>query len=170
MLSKYQSNFASLTQEEASLVAHHMARVTGEVYDPTIDGPTLYDRLSTAQFSQAQVILAVAPDPSPEAVVVLEKLVGRPIKRELPQEPAAQRKPRAPSAPRGAARRGNDPRVVATVAPNPKKPSSASWARYELYRVGMTVDEFVAAGGTTADVKWDLEKGFITLAEPEKEV
>lgn len=161
MLRKYQVNFQSLTPAEAALVARHVTRVTGKEYEQPIDGPTLYERLSAANLSQAQVILAVAPDPSPEAVVALEKLVGRPIVREAPAPVPAAASPR----PKGAAVRGSDKRVITSVAPNPKKAGSASHARYALYAVGMTVDQFVAAGGTTGDVKWDLQKGFITLGD-----
>lgn len=163
MLSKYQPNFASLTPAEASLVAHHVSRVLTDDSVPASDGQSLYDHLSARGFSQAQVILAVAPDPSPEAVVALEKLVGRPIVRDLP----AVDRPRPAAAPRakGAAVAKNDPRTIVSVAPNPKKVGSASHARYALYEVGMTVSQFVAAGGTTADVKWDLSKGFIALGD-----
>lgn len=164
MLRKYQANFQSLTPAEAALVARHVTRVTGNEYDQSIDGPTLYERLSAANLSQAQVILAVAPDPSPEAVVALEKLVGRPIVREAPSPVPAARTTVSPR-PKGAAVRGSDKRVITSVAPNPKKAGSASHARYALYAVGMTVDQFVAAGGTTGDVKWDLQKGFITLGD-----
>lgn len=164
MLSKYQPNFASLTQAEAALVAHHVARVTGEEFDSSIDGQSLFERLSAAKLTQAQVILAVAPDPSPEAVVALEKLVGKPIIREQPKHPNTH--PAPTPRPKGAAVAKNDPRVVVSVAPNPKKVGSASHARYALYKVGMTVSQFVAAGGTTADVKWDTEKGFVVLGDP----
>lgn len=161
MLSKYQPNFASLTQAEAALVARHVVRVAG---DPLDHSRNLYDQLQERGFTQAQVILAVAHDPSPEAVVVLEKLVGKPISRESEKPQIAARPPSAPRA-KGAAVRGTDKRIITSVAPNPKKEGSASHARYALYTVGMTVDEFVAAGGTTADVKWDLSKGFIALGD-----
>lgn len=168
MLSKYQENFASLTAEEAALLSRHIARATGDESFRSDSGEHIFRHAKNIGMTHAAVVLAVAPDPSPEAVVLLEKLVGKPIVRpeQAAPERAAPRAPRTP-APRGNARRGVDPRVIDSVKPNPKKPSSASWARYELYRVGMTVDEFVAAGGTTADVKWDLDKGFITIREEE---
>lgn len=164
MLSKYQPNFASLTPTEAQLVAGHVARVTEDESVPTTDGQKLYEHLSASGLSQAQVILAVAPDPSPEAVVALEKLVGKPIVREQPA--VAEPRPAAAPRPRGPAVAKSDPRTIVSVAPNPKKVGSASHARYELYQVGMTVSQFVAAGGTTADVKWDVDKGFVVLGDP----
>jgi hypothetical protein len=60
--------------------------------------------------------------------------------------------------------------VITHVAPNPKKGKSA--ARYsQFYKVGITVEQFVAsykAAGfngmlARADLRWDLQHGFITL-------
>lgn len=50
------------------------------------------------------------------------------------------------------------------VAENPKRPGSASHSRFALYRDGMTVSEFTAAGGKRVDVRWDVDHGFIALA------
>lgn len=61
-----------------------------------------------------------------------------------------------------------DPRVITQVVPNPKKPGSKAHARYALYREGMTVTEFMAAGGTSADVKYDADHGFIRVDLPER--
>ena len=38
-----------------------------------------------------------------------------------------------------------------------------SYQRYELYKSATTVQEFKERGGTSADLKHDIEKGFITL-------
>jgi hypothetical protein len=60
--------------------------------------------------------------------------------------------------------------VITYVAPNSKKGKSA--ARYaQFYKVGLTVEQFVAsykAAGlkgmlARADLRWDLQHGFITL-------
>lgn len=56
-----------------------------------------------------------------------------------------------------------DPRVIMTVKDNPKAPGSKAHARYALYRVGMTVDEFLKAGGRKPDINYDLKHGFITV-------
>jgi hypothetical protein len=64
--------------------------------------------------------------------------------------------------------KGDDSRVISAVAPNPKKPSSSAHGRYALYHVGMTIAEFIKNGGTAADVKWDLGKGFISLCTPQE--
>lgn len=49
------------------------------------------------------------------------------------------------------------------VEANPKKPSSASYARFDLYQDGMSVAEALEAGITTADIKYDIAKGFISV-------
>jgi hypothetical protein len=60
--------------------------------------------------------------------------------------------------------------VITHVAPNPKKGKSA--LRYaQFYKVGITVEQFVAAYKAAgfkgmlarADLRWDLQHGFITL-------
>ena len=56
-------------------------------------------------------------------------------------------------------------RVIVRVAPNTKKPSGKSYARYELYQVGMTVQEFIAAGGTHGDISYDLNRNSIELSD-----
>jgi hypothetical protein len=56
--------------------------------------------------------------------------------------------------------------VISVVNPNPKRPGSASWARYELYRAGMTLEEALAAGLTMADLQFDLERSYISLLPP----
>jgi hypothetical protein len=46
---------------------------------------------------------------------------------------------------------------------NPKRANSNANAMFELYRDGMTVKEYVEAGGGRDWVRWDLSKGYITL-------
>lgn len=51
-----------------------------------------------------------------------------------------------------------DSTIKVLVKENPKRPSSTSHARFELYRNGMTVDQFLAAGGVTGDLAWDSQE------------
>jgi hypothetical protein len=46
---------------------------------------------------------------------------------------------------------------------NPKRKGSASAKRFELYRNGMTVAEFLKAGGTRGDLNWDVSHEHIEL-------
>lgn len=69
------------------------------------------------------------------------------------------------------ARRGRAPKfadnwVILSVAPNPRHPSYASFARYALYVPGMTVlDYLTLAGGRDrlVDLRWDVAHGFIVI-------
>ena len=57
--------------------------------------------------------------------------------------------------------------VCVTRVANPKRAATASYDRYEHWVVGRTVAECIAAGMLGADVKWDTDKGFVTLASPD---
>jgi len=46
---------------------------------------------------------------------------------------------------------------------NPKKKGTQSWDRYEKYKVATNYDEFVRLGGPKKDLKFDIEKGYLTL-------
>jgi hypothetical protein len=48
---------------------------------------------------------------------------------------------------------------------NPKRDASEAAKRFALYRDGMTVGEYLEAGGTTADVRWDEKNKFIELGD-----
>lgn len=48
---------------------------------------------------------------------------------------------------------------------NPKRPTSAAGKRFDLYKPGMTVAEFLKAGGWRADINWDLKQRFIEVVK-----
>lgn len=49
------------------------------------------------------------------------------------------------------------------VIANPKRQGTLTHTRFELYRDGMTVAEYVLAGGRTGDVNHDVTMGYIAL-------
>ena len=51
------------------------------------------------------------------------------------------------------------------VKKNPKHPNSAAGKRFDLYKPGMTVGGFLAAGGWRADIRWDVKQGFVELVQ-----
>jgi len=55
------------------------------------------------------------------------------------------------------------PKIRILVKTNPKKPGSAAWRRFNLYKDGMTTSEFLRAGGWREDLKYDVEKRFIDI-------
>ena len=57
--------------------------------------------------------------------------------------------------------------IVRVLAPsNPKKPGTASHARFALWKDGRPLRESLDAGVFSADVSWDLSKGFVVLLDP----
>lgn len=60
--------------------------------------------------------------------------------------------------------RYNPLKIRILVSHNPKKPGCAAWHRFNLYRDGMTQEEFKRAGGTQEDIVYDLKNGFISLS------
>lgn len=56
---------------------------------------------------------------------------------------------------------GPDATIRIKVSANPKRGTAAE--RFELYKDGMTVSEYLAAGGLRADVNWDVKKEFIEV-------
>jgi hypothetical protein len=117
------------------------------------------ERLDTWQISHAQIVLPICRGNSPAEIAALEGLVGRPITRPQPKVRGA-----TVTGKNGGFRpRAADSRVITNVVPNPKKPGSASHIRFSRYVAGMTVDEALLAGVTSADIRWDVEHGFITV-------
>ena len=60
----------------------------------------------------------------------------------------------------------DDALITVLTEKNPKRPGSAAFERFKLYRTGMTVGDFLRAGGTRADISWDRSHKFITLDSP----
>lgn len=68
----------------------------------------------------------------------------------------------APKGKGGRALHASDARITIQKA-NPKRPGTKAHARYELYRTGQTVADFLEAGGRRADLRWDEQHGNITI-------
>lgn len=167
MLDKYRPNFDALDQDSAALIASAMTRRHGVPVSPD----ALYEACVSLGVDQADVVLSVAHDPSPQAIRALETVVGKPIEygrpallqrheRKYKSSDVPQRTEPKSKLSRTPVQR-TDPRKIVFVAPNPKKPGSASYDRFARYVAGMTVTEALAAGVSSADVKWDSERGFI---------
>jgi Protein of unknown function (DUF2786) len=55
------------------------------------------------------------------------------------------------------------PKIRILVAQNPKKPGSKAYARFALYKDGMTVTQFLTSGGTRSDLHYDVDHKFIDI-------
>jgi len=159
VLASYHDAFCTLTPEEATYL---LTRYTREHRDQiqlvtaSVSGEEVFSVFSGLGVDHATALLPLKRDRTTTGVACLEKLVGRPLRK--PQQRRISKK-------RSSSVRRIDNRVIATVGDNPKKRGSKSHARFSLYEPGMTVSAFVDAGGTTADVRWDLARGYITLEE-----
>jgi hypothetical protein len=61
-------------------------------------------------------------------------------------------------------RKRDNQNIKLMVTENPKRKGSASFDRFELYKKAKTTDEFLAAGGTTGDLRYDEAAGYIELS------
>lgn len=162
MLDKYRTNFESLSEDEAVLIATTIADRYPE--PPTelpeeITGEGVFNMCEVRGLDQAAVVMSMARNATATGVSALEKLVGRPIQRRA----ATASKPRAQRGPRPVLR---DDRVIRVlVDKNPKKAGSRAHDKFALYRDGMTVSEYREAGGTADEIKWDAERSFIRVED-----
>lgn len=169
MIDKYQANVESLSPAEAALLMESMEkRYTHLGFK---GGEDAWGSLKDTMFDQADLILALAPNPSPQAIVVLEKLVGKPITREtVPSYPKTGR-PRTQVYANGGVKQPDVAAaqadwVITRVEPNPKRVNSKSWERYNHYKVGLTVGDVMRLGITSADIRWDTSRGFVQIKRP----
>lgn len=70
-----------------------------------------------------------------------------------------------PTAPEPSRRRrfAENNTISLLVCGNPKRKGSSSSTRFDLYKSGMTVIEFLSAGGRREDLAWDVDHNFITI-------
>lgn len=61
----------------------------------------------------------------------------------------------------------NTSKIIVLQLSNPKKGMAKD--RYDIYlkNHNITIEEFLKLGGRAADIKWDLEHGFINLKDGE---
>lgn len=52
-------------------------------------------------------------------------------------------------------------RKIRVQQQNPKRPNSKSWKRYEQYKIAVTTHEYIALGGTRADLAFDEKRGYV---------
>jgi hypothetical protein len=182
------NHYATLSSEQTALLWDHLHKN----YLVPSPPPSPHDNLSASDLypfltdvDHAEIILSCANKIGYDWEILLSKLLNRPIYKAARGEtgfpltdiygrpipsPQGHRIGQEPSPSRSIKlrkqTRTSDPRVIVKVQPNPKRPGSEAHTRYQFYRVGQTVDEFLAAGGRRADIGWDSHKGFITLQLP----
>lgn len=108
--------------------------------------------------------LAAQPQPTDETTEATIALYA--AQAELPKPQAAPQAVQTAEAPK--AFTGGVPltKRIVSVAPNPKKPGTASFDRYALYpQPGATLASVlkIENGPTRADFLWDIRKGFLIV-------
>ncbi len=63
--------------------------------------------------------------------------------------------------------RKKTPKITGTITllvdQNPKRKGCACYERFNLYKDGMTTEEYIQAGGKRDDIRWDIAHGFIQV-------
>ena len=128
--------------------AHEVFEADGEYDVRPISAPEQADPHAA---SNALIAGAVASNPE------LAELVKAPAK-----------KTKTTGGKRGPAPDYSDDSVITVLVANPKRPSTASWDRFSLYKDGLTVGEFLSKGGRRADIAWDVKHEYISVKKPAK--
>lgn len=168
MLEKYRSTLHDLTGAERSLLAQQLEarQLVDGGRQVARDPDALFMACERARLCQADLVCVLAPHISTVARSAIEKLVGHPIRVLPPQQIVDPM--RATLRAQLEAAKNDDPREIVRIKPNPKRPGSAAHARYNLYREGMTVSEYLRAGGRKADLRWDIKKRHIVVRKPRR--
>lgn len=167
MLERYRSILETLSVAELELVADRL-RTKRLLNGGLPDCPTpeeLYEHCQAAHLMQADIVVALASEDSFQAKNVVEKLIGRPV-HQLPPQVRPETKPVSVTALAAALKHSKDPRLITRIHPNPKRPGTGAWRRYNLYRENMTVGQYRDLGGEANDIRYDVWRGFITLRDP----
>ena len=98
---------------------------------------------------------------------------GAAADKEVRQQAALRARERKRASKSGRARKRKESKVATSAVgdgwvleflqENPKTPGSKSFQRYERYKGARSVAEFRGLGGTTADLRYDEKKGFLTV-------
>jgi hypothetical protein len=161
VLEKYRKAIESLTTTAQAVVVRDLGL-------PNYPG-ALYEMLEASGYQQSDVVLVLLREDTQECLRGAEVLLGHPIIR---CPPGLRTRPEPLGLHAGAewllgiiARAtGPDARRFIRLAPNYQLPTTDSWARYRLVRVGMTVGQFLARGGRRRDVHEWAAAGKVVLS------
>lgn len=169
---KYADFVRGLSPQELFLVTDTL-RTRGHTIKKVFKtGSSLVEWCLDNKIDHYNLVMPLVKTTAPEQVSTLEHLIGHPITRvgaRLPRKLTRQ----TPNALKTKTQKSNTSRekilamtVTAIMEKNPKAKGSDSYVRFRLYKVGMTVAEYIEAGGKFADIKWDEPRGYISLSDP----
>ena len=123
-------------------------------------------RVKKVEATEPEAPKAPAAEPeAPKAEAPAPKPKGK--KAAKAKKPAKRRKAGQSKVARGLSGRSSiasTAKITLCVGVNPKRHKSKARERFDLYKDGMTVEQFVAAGGLLDDIRWDVKHEFISLS------
>lgn len=128
---------------------------TDEVAETAETDESVVDDEETAEaMSEIEESLGVLPAPLPP----------------MPAAPAPAPAPAAPATVTGRRTSYDTSHVIVVLRSNPKMAGTAGFARYAVYESGMTVAAYLSHKSIgkfgRADIRWDLDRGFIRIVTP----
>jgi len=130
---------------------------------PDVDIPASTPTNPVTEPGEDDIMASAKTSAAKKAATPAKKAADKPAAKKSADKPAAKKAPAAEEA----GTRGRKPNIDGSakikilVKENPKRAAAAT--RFALYKNGMTVDEYIAAGGTRADVNWDVKMEFIEV-------
>jgi hypothetical protein len=82
----------------------------------------------------------------------------------LPSTKATKTSPKS-SSPASSSKFHGGERIYRIVKKNPRKEGTWGWKSFQLIKDGMTVDQYIKAGGRKNDLQWDVDHKFVELKE-----
>lgn len=158
MLPRHRQLFLDLSPQAAEVV-WELVRKRHQGLPPVpqvASGPALFEACWAASLHHAEVVMSLAREHTVLIEEAIETLIGHPITRRRVELEVVRRH----------RTRRSDPRTITVLVENPKKPGSLAHALFSIYMTGMSVDDFIRAGGTRAAIRYDSEHGFISLTPP----
>lgn len=157
---RYLESFNELKLQISLEARAHLERIAGPAFkrENLVDEDPAPKPLSTLK-KEEEMSKTEKATPAKKPIPPKKTTAEAPVKKAAPaKKPAAAEEP---------GKRGRQPGIAGTAkikiltAENPKRAVAAE--RFALYKNGMTVDAYIEAGGTRADVNWDVKQGFIEV-------
>lgn len=98
--------------------------------------------------------------------VQVDKMTPDQLRKKLgakPEKKAKSAKPKAERKPRGAFDPEAKISILTEGGKNPKREGTGAHAIFSLYREGMSVADFIQAGGSYDALRWDVERKFVSV-------
>lgn len=187
MIAAHTAAIRQLPRNLAATLASALVR-EGLLDNAPFDPEELAETIAATDLTQAEVVMTLATDTSQNAIETVERLIERPIylcargETGLPltnihgqpiSTPVGQRRLVAsPGTPPEAIRRlmtrsaKRDHRTITwKQETNPKRAGSKAAGYFDMYQIGMSLDELDRAGVPRADIRYDISRGYIRVSD-----